>query len=59
MMRTVKVLGGVLVLGGVAAADMPAGEADPQVDPSVAGFHTIFTNVTGGLEIASPLEVFA
>jgi hypothetical protein len=31
-----EVLGGVLILGVVAAADVPTGEAEAQMDPGVA-----------------------
>src|ERR1700691_5290332 len=37
-----KVLGGVFVLGGIAAADMAALQAQSQVNPRVAGFQTLF-----------------
>ena len=40
-----KVLGGVFVLRGIAAAHVPAGEAKPQVDPGVANFDAIFALV--------------
>jgi hypothetical protein len=43
----VVMLGGMLVGGGVAAADMAAGEADPQVDPPASGFETVFTPLLG------------
>ncbi len=59
MMRAVEVFGGVLVLGRIAAADVTASEADPQVNPLIAGFHAIFTNVAGGLEVAGFLKMSA
>ena len=59
MLRGMEMLGGVLVLGSVAAADMAAGKADSQVNPPVAGFHAIFTNMPGGLEIARFLQMSA
>jgi hypothetical protein len=43
----VVMLGGMLVGGGVAAADVAAGEADPQMDPPATGFETIFTPFLG------------
>jgi hypothetical protein len=33
MLGPVKMLGGVLVLGGIAATDMAANEAHPQMNP--------------------------
>jgi hypothetical protein len=38
MMSSVKMLGGVFVLGGVATADMAAGETQAQMNPGVACF---------------------
>jgi hypothetical protein len=40
-------LRGMLVGGGVAAADVAAGEAEPQVNPPTSGFETIFTPLLG------------
>jgi len=37
-----KMLGGVLVFGGIAAADVAAFEAQAQVDPRVAHFQALF-----------------
>src|SRR5512139_1793609 len=39
------VLGCVSVRGGVAAADLPAAQADPQVDPVVAGLEAFLAAV--------------
>jgi hypothetical protein len=38
---SVKMLGGMLILRGIAAADVAAFQADPQMDPAVAHFHTL------------------
>src|SRR5579871_5563264 len=43
MPRRVKVMRGVLVLGVIAAADMPAAATQPQVDPGVAHRQTLET----------------
>jgi hypothetical protein len=40
-----KVFGRVLVLRGIAASDMPARQAQPQVNPGVAGLDAVFANV--------------
>src|ERR1051326_7745421 len=44
-MRRVVVLGGVLVLRGIAAAHVPTTQTKPQVDPAVACFNAIFTHM--------------
>lgn len=43
----VKVLGGVPVLRRIAATDMPARKALPQVNPRIAGLDAVFTNPAG------------
>jgi hypothetical protein len=45
VLRFVEMLGGVLVLGRIAAAHVSANEAQAQVDPGVSGFHAILTHV--------------
>src|SRR5215469_9579396 len=45
MMGGVKVLGGVLVLGAIATADMAAFQAHAQMHPAVSGFDAIFADV--------------
>lgn len=52
MTGRVIVLGCVPVLRGIAASDMTANEAQPEVDPRVAGLHAIFADMTSGLEVA-------
>lgn len=42
MFRGVEMLGGVLVFGGVAAANVAASEAETQVDPGIAHFEALF-----------------
>jgi hypothetical protein len=44
-----KVFGGVLVLRGVAAADMSANQAHSQMDPGVAHPYAVLTLVRLGL----------
>ena len=40
-----KVLGGVLVLGRIAATNVTAFQAEPQMHPCVSGFDALFTDV--------------
>src|SRR5438132_6752968 len=52
-MRCGVVVSGRVAVGGVvAAADVPAGEADPQVQPLVAVAQTFLAAVYGGWELA-------
>ena len=41
--------GGVLVLGRIAAADMSALEAEPQMDPTITGLDALRANVKVGM----------
>jgi hypothetical protein len=41
----VEVLGCVLVLGGIAAANVTANQTQPQMDPGIADLHALFTNL--------------
>jgi hypothetical protein len=45
MLSAMKVFGGVLVLGGIATADVAAFQAEPQMDPGVADFDAVFADV--------------
>jgi hypothetical protein len=45
MTGVVKMFGGMLVLRRIAAADMPAGQAHAQVNPGVAHFDAVRTNM--------------
>jgi hypothetical protein len=45
MLCFVEMLGSVLVLRRVAAANMPARQAQPQMYPGVAGFDTVLTHM--------------
>jgi hypothetical protein len=49
MMHFVEVLGGVFVFGGVAAANVAAGEAETEMDPGVAHFEAFFAAFGFGL----------
>ena len=54
-----EVLGSVLVLGTVAAADVAAVQTHAQMNPSVAGFQTLFTARGVGPDVANRIEVHA
>src|SRR4030088_2759439 len=55
-----EVRGGVLVLRVVAAADVPARHAEPQVDPRIADPQAILTTVRAGRDFANlvPMRAF-
>ena len=52
-----EMLGGVLVLGRIAAADMAAGQAQAQMDPGIAGLDAIFADMLGSLSNLDLAEV--
>ena len=54
-----EVLGGVLVLRGVAAADVAAFEAGAEVDPGVAERDAFFADVDLGSDVFGVDEMFA
>jgi hypothetical protein len=55
----VKVFRRVLVLGGIAAADVTAGETKAEMYPSVAHFRTLFTHALVGIANFDLVEVGA
>ena len=52
MVLGVKMFCGVLVFRTIAAADVAAGEAEPQVDPVVADFEAILAAVGAGRDLS-------
>ena len=48
MMRCVKVLGGMLVFGGIAATDMAALQTEPKMDPGISCFQALFATMGFG-----------
>jgi hypothetical protein len=52
-----EMLGGVLVFGGVAAADVAALEAEAQVDPGVAHLEALFAPLSVRLDGANQTEM--
>jgi hypothetical protein len=59
MERFVEVLGGVLVLGRIATADVSTGEAKTQVDPRIASLGTVFTHMLVGFSDFDLIKVGA
>jgi len=54
-----KMFRGVLVLGRVAAPDVPAGQAHPQMDPAVFHFQTLLAAGGARFDIADLVEMGA
>jgi hypothetical protein len=51
MFAAVKMLGGMFILRRVTATNLPAAQAQPQMDPGVAHLHTFLADPdTGGCE---------
>src|SRR5713101_7241477 len=59
MAGRVKVLRGVFVLRGIAAADVPTGEAHSQMDPAVLHFQTLLAAGGARLDVADLVEMGA
>jgi hypothetical protein len=45
VLRFVEMLGGMLVLGRIAAAHVPTSETQAQVNPRIAGLNTVFAHM--------------
>jgi hypothetical protein len=52
-----KVFGGVFVLGGIAAADVPATQTQAQVDPGIANLKAVFASARVGFHVANLIGV--
>jgi hypothetical protein len=50
-------LGGVLILGGIAASDMAAHEAHSEMNPRISRLQTVLTAIGAGLHFLDVLEV--
>jgi len=59
MLGRVKVLGRVLILRGIAAADVPAFQAQSQMDPGVANLEALLASARVGLDVLDLVEVSA
>lgn len=59
MLRLVEVFGSVLIFRGVTAADVPANQAQPQMDPRVSTLDALFADVLGGLAKLNLIEMCA
>jgi hypothetical protein len=57
--RGVEVLRGVLVLRGVTAAHVPAGQAEPQVDPPVSHRQALLAAVRAGCNVFDLIKMRA
>src|SRR5579875_201936 len=57
MVSSVEMFGGVLVFGGIAAADMPALQAQAQVYPGITCFQTLLTTISARRNIAYLVKV--
>jgi hypothetical protein len=49
VLSLMEVLGGMLVLRGIATADLPALQAHAEVDPGIPCFYALFTDVLIGV----------
>jgi hypothetical protein len=59
MIRLVKVLCGMFILGGVAAADMAADHTQAQMNPIIAHFHAFLTAQATRRDVLHLIEVRA
>ena len=59
VLGAVEVFGGVFVLGGIAAANVSAFEAETKVDPGVTHFQALFATVGVGIDLVDVREVCA
>ena len=59
MLRGMEMFCGVLVRRGIAATDMAAGPADPQMDPHVTGFQTFLAAERARRNILNLRDVLA
>ena len=57
MVGRVEMLGGVLILRRVAAADMPAFETEAQVNPRIPDSQTILTAIRAGCHLSYLVEM--
>lgn len=58
-MRSMKMFRCVLVLGGVTAAYVSAGETDAKMDPAVTDFQTVFATWSARRDLADLFQVGA
>ena len=59
MLRHVEMLGRVLVLRAIAAADVPARAAEPQVHPAVTHLQALFTALGVRSDLLDLIEMLA
>jgi hypothetical protein len=51
--------GSVFVLGRIAAADVPADQAQPQMDPRIAHLQAFLAAIAAGLDVSNFTEMLA
>jgi len=56
-MGGVKMFGRVFVGGVVAAANMPADQADAQMDPTTTDFEAVFTALRAGCDLVNLIQM--
>jgi hypothetical protein len=59
MLCSVEMFGGMLILGGIAAAHVAADQAQAEMDPSVAHFQAFLASGAAGRHFADFLDVRA
>jgi hypothetical protein len=57
VLGAVKMLGGMLILGGIAAPNVAAGKAHSQMDPRISALQTFFAAVGIGFYMIDLIEV--
>jgi len=57
MVGRVEMFCGMFVLRGIAAANMPAFQANAQVNPAITGLQTILTSLCAGRDIMNMVKV--
>ena len=59
MPGAVKVFGRVLVLGVIAASNMPADQAQAQMNPAIADLQAIFAALSTGRNVPDLIDMLA
>lgn len=59
MFRRMKMLGRMLVLGGIAAADVPAGKTQTKMDPGISHLYAFFASMCAGISNLDLIQVLA
>jgi hypothetical protein len=59
MPDTAIVFGRMFILRCIAAANVPASQANPQVNPGIPGFQAVLAPLRGRLDVVDLIEMFA